>query len=54
MKTILITGATGKIGSIITKNFLDHGDCVIAISRTEKNLSNLKKNTCFFVLEISK
>lgn len=43
MRTILITGATGKIGSILTKKFLDCGDLVIGISRSNERLLELKK-----------
>jgi len=42
MNTVLITGASGKVGRIITKNFLESGDIVIAIARTEKSLLALK------------
>ena len=44
MRTIIITGATGKIGSLLTKKFLDCGDIVIALGRSEKRLLSLKEN----------
>ncbi len=41
-QTIIITGATGKLGKIFVKNFLGKGDNVIAIGRTQKKLDQLK------------
>lgn len=32
-RTILITGATGKIGSMLVRHFLAHGDIVIGVAR---------------------
>lgn len=40
-RTILITGATGKIGRIFVRHFLAVGDRVIAIGRTEQALAAL-------------
>ena len=40
-KTIIITGATGKLGKILVKNFLK-GDSVIAIARSKEKLNLLK------------
>lgn len=42
MKSVLLTGATGKIGSIFTKNMLREGWRVVAISRTADKLQSLK------------
>ena len=41
-RTIIITGATGKFGTILVKNFLNQGDVVIAIGRSKKQLDQLK------------
>lgn len=41
-KTIIITGATGKLGKILVKNFLKKGDSVIAIARSKEKLNLLK------------
>ena len=41
-QTIIITGASGKFGKILVKNFLKKGDIVIAIGRSIKNLNQLK------------
>ena len=46
-RTIIITGASGKFGRVLVKNFLAEGDTVIAIGRTKKKLDQLefyKKN----------
>lgn len=45
-RSILITGATGKLGKLFVKFFLEKGDQVIALSKTEKNLDKLKSD-CF-------
>ena len=39
-RTIIITGATGKFGKILVKNFLKKGDIIIAVGRSKKNLIN--------------
>ena len=41
-KTILITGATGFIGKHLTRHLVESGAKVIAISRKQENLKNLK------------
>ena len=41
-QTIIVTGATGKFGKILVKNFLKKGDHVIAIGRSIKKLNKLK------------
>jgi len=41
-QTIIITGATGKFGKILVKNFLKKGDFIIAIGRSKKKLNSLK------------
>ena len=41
-QTIIVTGATGKFGKILVKNFLKKGDNVIAIGRSRKKLDQLK------------
>lgn len=40
-RKVLITGATGKFGSIFVKHFLDAGDQVIAVGRSQKALNEL-------------
>jgi nucleoside-diphosphate-sugar epimerase len=42
MKRILITGATGLLGSAITKKFVEAGFDVLALCRTESDLTSLK------------
>lgn len=44
MRTILITGATGKIGKALVKHFLGVGDTVIGVSRSQDSLDNLKSS----------
>lgn len=41
-RTILITGATGKFGRVLTRHFLDVGERVIAVGRSEETLRQLK------------
>ncbi len=41
-RSILITGATGKLGKVFVKYFLEKGDEVIALAKTEKKLNLLK------------
>ena len=41
-RTIIITGATGKFGKILVKNFLKKGDIIIAVGRSKKKLNQLK------------
>ncbi len=41
-RTIVITGATGKFGKILVKNFLKQGDTVVAIGKSKKRLNELK------------
>ena len=38
MKTVLITGASGFIGSQLTKRYLENGDSVIAVVRSQEKL----------------
>ena len=57
MRSILITGASGKIGSIITKELLRRGNTVIAISRSKNNLLKLQEEIKewedrFFIMNI--
>ncbi len=42
-RSILITGATGKLGKVFVKYFLEKGDEVIALSRNYKKLKFLQK-----------
>ena len=56
-RTIIITGATGKFGKILVRNFLIHGDVVIAIGRSKKKLNELKtltnkKHNKLFVINV--
>lgn len=44
-RKVLITGATGKLGSVLVRHFLDAGDHVIATGRSEEALSQLKAIT---------
>ena len=41
-KRIIITGATGFIGSAIVREFLNSGDEVIVLTRANSNLSRLE------------
>jgi len=41
MRTILITGATGKIGLVLVKHFLAAGEIVIATGRSNESLAAL-------------
>lgn len=41
-RIILITGATGKLGRVLVQHFLNSGDHVIATSRFEESLRQLK------------
>ena len=43
-KSVLITGATGKLGKIYVRHFLEIGHEVIALSKTLNNLQKLKDN----------
>ena len=43
-RTIIITGATGRFGNILVKNFIDKGDTVIAVGRKGDLLDRLKLN----------
>lgn len=42
MRTILITGATGKIGQVLVKYFLAAGEIVIATARSSQSLEKLE------------
>lgn len=42
-RAILITGATGKIGRVLVRHFLDAGDCVIAAGRAQDRLDELAR-----------
>ena len=44
MRSILITGATGMIGQAFVKHFLDIGDTVIGVSRSQIFPGNLKNS----------
>ncbi len=50
-RSILITGATGKLGKVFVKFFLENGDQVIALSKNKNNLNKLKAD--FFEYEDS-
>lgn len=41
-RTILITGASGKLGKVLVPFFLTQGDTVIATARSAKSLSEMK------------
>lgn len=41
-RLILITGATGKVGRVLTSHFLNQGDSVIGTSRTDEGLDRLR------------
>lgn len=41
-RTILLTGATGRIGRVLTRHFLETGDCVIATSRSQESAAALE------------
>lgn len=41
-KIILITGATGGLGEAVTRTFIESGARVVAVSRSEKKLQDLK------------
>ncbi|MFX1310933.1 MAG: NAD-dependent epimerase/dehydratase family protein [Promethearchaeota archaeon] len=43
MKKILITGATGFIGSYLTRYFIKHGYQIVAHGSSERSIDNLKK-----------
>ena len=47
-RKILITGATGKLGTPMVKYFLKSGDDVIALGRRETELELLKDECCNF------
>jgi hypothetical protein len=40
-RTILITGATGKIGKVLVRHFLNNGDRVVAAGRSDESLNAL-------------
>lgn len=42
MKKVLITGATGKLGQIMTNYFLKHGNIVIATGRDKRKLKEMQ------------
>ncbi len=42
MRTIVLTGATGLIGRVLTKHFLSSGDVVIGLGRSPDSLDKLK------------
>lgn len=42
MRSILITGATGKIGRVLVRHFLSFGDSVIALGRSADALSSMR------------
>ncbi len=39
--TFVVTGATGGLGTVLTRTLLDNGDCVIAIGRSATKLEKL-------------
>jgi NAD(P)-dependent dehydrogenase (short-subunit alcohol dehydrogenase family) len=44
MRTILITGATGKVGQVFVRHFLGIGDSVIGVSRSKQSLERLRSS----------
>ena len=48
-KKILITGATGGIGSCLIEKFNDLGAIIVATGTNEEKLNNLKKNSQIFI-----
>lgn len=44
MRTILITGVTGKVGQVLARHFLANGDNVIGTSRSQKSLDRLRES----------
>ncbi len=42
-RTILLTGATGKFGKVLTRHFVSAGDTVIGVSRSSESLDCLSK-----------
>lgn len=42
-RTVLITGATGKIGRVLVRHFLSAGETVIAVGRSQSTLDALSK-----------
>jgi len=40
-RTILLTGATGKIGLALVRHFLERGDRVVAVGRSKTSMQNL-------------
>ena len=57
MRTILLTGATGKIGLVLSRYFLDQGDIVIAVSSKSSSLEKTRKllgaNSGFYGLVVN-
>ncbi|WP_339136116.1 MAG: SDR family oxidoreductase [Candidatus Electrothrix sp. GW3-4] len=55
-RSILLTGASGKFGRILTDYFLSNGDVIIAICRSEASFNSLQKNHAsnenFFIFKI--
>lgn len=43
-RTILITGATGKFGLVLTRHFLNAGERVVAVGRSDESLLKLKES----------
>ena len=50
-KKVLITGATGGIGSSLVKKFVEQGSIVLATGTNEEKLKNLKKNFDNIIVE---
>lgn len=42
LRTILVTGGSGKFGNALLSHFLTDGDCVIATCRTDESLERLR------------
>jgi NAD(P)-dependent dehydrogenase (short-subunit alcohol dehydrogenase family) len=56
-QTIIITGASGKFGKILVKNFIDQNEIVIAIGRSMKSLNKINtynKNLHFICVDLMK
>lgn len=52
MKTILITGANGNLGTATVKKFLDEGHRVVAVDAADNNLQFAKNNQHFEIQKV--